>query len=133
MDLGEKTIYDRVCSLYPEYVLLIISIKKGITKNVQEYFKLAIALKVPLILVLTHLDVVIDDDVENFIYDIKKFIMKNSTQIPFVIKNEKDVVLLSRMLQKEKPIPIFLVSLFLILLFKFNLDFKCCWNKYGTF
>jgi len=109
IDLGEKTIYNGVCSLYPEYVLLVISIKKGITKNVEEYFKLATAIKVPLILVLTHLDALDEEKIENFIYLTKKFIMKNSTQIPFVIKNEKDAVLFSRILQKENPIPIFLV------------------------
>lgn len=126
IDLGEKTIYDGVCSLYPEYALLVISIKKGITTNVQEYFKLAIAIKVPLIIVITHLDVSDEDDVETFIYDIKKLIMKNSNQIPFVIKNEKDVVLLSRVLQKEKPIPIFFVcfTIFLTKNLK-KLAFKC--------
>lgn len=111
IDLREKTIYDGLCSLYPEYVLLTISIKKGITKSVEEYFKLAMAIKVPLIIVITHVDASDEEFLEDFVYNLRKMISKNSTHIPFVIKNEKDVVLLSRVLHKENSIPIFLVTL----------------------
>lgn len=114
IDLREKTISDGLCSLYPEYVLLTISALKGITKNVEDNFKLAMAIKVPLIIVITHIDLSGDETVENFIYDLRKMISKNSKHIPFVIKNEKDVVLLSRIIQKESSIPIFLVILLII-------------------
>ena len=114
IDLREKTIHDGLCSLYPEYVLLTISCQKGITKSVEDYFKLAIAIKVPLVIVITHLDMVDEDSLDDFLYDLKKMISKNSSNLPFVIKNEKDVVLLSRIIQKENSIPIFPVSFSII-------------------
>lgn len=118
IDLGEKIIYDGVCSLYPEYALLIISIKKGLTKNIEDYYKLTMAINLPLIIAATHLDLCEEEDVDQFIYDLKKLINKNSQYLPFVIKNEKDVVLASKLLQKEKIIPIFLVlkNLFTLIL-----------------
>ena len=110
IDLGEKIVYDGVCSLYPEYILLTISIKKDINKNIEEYIKISVAINVPLIIAVTHLDLSDQDEIDDFTIDLKKKIKINCDSIPFFIKNEKDVVLLSKLLQKEKIIPIFFVK-----------------------
>mgnify|MGYP000879381283 CR=1 FL=1 len=56
-----------LCSMYPDYTLVVIAATQGITKRAEEHFKLAALFQVPIAIVITHIDQVDEDDLESLI------------------------------------------------------------------
>lgn len=51
-----------ICSShYPDYALIVVDAKAGLTKIAIDHFNLAFAFKVPMIIVMTKIDQVNDD------------------------------------------------------------------------
>jgi GTPase len=50
-----------ICSHYPDYAMIVVSCVEGLNKTCIDHFKLAFAFQVPLIIVLTKIDLVDED------------------------------------------------------------------------
>lgn len=96
---------------YLDYIVLVISASSGITKDFLIYFRLAVAVSIPIILIVTKTDLIEDEGDQNeFLNNLYKEIKKlKSGKNLVVAKNLKDVVLYSRTIS-ENIIPIFMVS-----------------------
>lgn len=106
-----KTLVSGFCSQYPEYALLVVSVMQGISKVSEEHIKMAHLFQIPLIIVMTHLDLAKETQVDETLLQLKEFLKRELPhKFPIVIKTVEDIVLVSRTLFKENPIPIFLVS-----------------------
>lgn len=57
-----KTMIRGICSHYPDYVLMIVDAKSKLTPIAVDHFKLALAFNVPIIIVITKIDLVNKDD-----------------------------------------------------------------------
>jgi len=56
-----KTMIRGICSHYPDYALILIDSVAGLTKTTIDHFKLAFAFNVPVIIVITKIDMVSED------------------------------------------------------------------------
>ena len=57
-----KTMIRGICSHYPDYALIVVDAKAGLTPVAIDYFKLAFAFNVPVIIVITKIDTVSSDE-----------------------------------------------------------------------
>ena len=53
-----KTMIRGICCHYPDYALIVVDAKSGLTTTVKEHFQLAFAFKVPVMIVITKIDLV---------------------------------------------------------------------------
>jgi GTPase len=51
-----------LCSLYPDYALIVVSATKGVTPIAEQHIKLAVVFEVPIIIVITHVDLVTETE-----------------------------------------------------------------------
>lgn len=49
---------------YPDYALLVASAKSGITRTSEEHMNYASVFNLPLIIIVTHIDIATDDDID---------------------------------------------------------------------
>eukprot|EP01017_Pseudomicrothorax_dubius_P034907 TRINITY_DN4836_c0_g3_i3.p1 TRINITY_DN4836_c0_g3~~TRINITY_DN4836_c0_g3_i3.p1 ORF type:complete len:661 (-),score=113.15 TRINITY_DN4836_c0_g3_i3:53-2035(-) len=103
-----KLIIYGLCSLYPDYVLLVVSASNGVTKNTEDKISLAFQFKVPLVVVMTHCDVATNDQVETT-EEALRYLLKRYQKYPIGVRDVTDVVESSRWL-KENVTPLFKIS-----------------------
>lgn len=114
-DLGgsEKALKSSIKSISPnylDYLFLVISASSGITKNTVIFFKLAIAMNLPVVIIITKIDMISEEDLNLFLYNLNYIIKsEKSKKNTLVAKTKEDIVMFSR-LMKENIIPIFLIS-----------------------
>ena len=106
-----KTLVSGFCSQYPEYALLVVSVLQGISKVTEQHIQMANLFQIPLIVVFTHLDLANEAQIDDTLIQMKNFLkIEMPNKFPIIIKTVEDIVLVSRTLFKENPVPIFLVS-----------------------
>lgn len=105
-----KSMIRGICSHYPDYALIVVDAKRGLNQVAIEHFKLAFAFNVPVIVVVTKIDLVDKDHLADVVEDIRKMIKDVGNKIKIIPKDEDSVVLCSRVVQEENICPIFLVS-----------------------
>ncbi len=102
---------------YLDYIFIVISANKGLTKN-DEYFlnicrfffNIANKKNVPIIFLITKIDLVDPEDISNLLQNLSKLLKALHIQKNILtIRDIKDIVLYSRNLD-ENIIPTFLVS-----------------------
>lgn len=114
-DLGgsEKALKSSIKSLSPnylDYLALVVSASSGITNDTIIFLKLALAMNLPVMIIVTKIDLLLEEDKNIFLNNLNYIIkLQMSKKNPLVTKNQEDVVMFSR-LMKESIIPIFLVS-----------------------
>jgi GTPase len=115
IDIGtnEKFAVSGISSYYPAYSLLVTSAKAGLTPAFESHLNLALVTQVPFIVVITQEDVATEDEIDSTISKIKESLKGEISRdmIPIQIHNKEDVVLISRTINKEKLVPIFVVDL----------------------
>ena len=106
-----KTLVSGFCSQYPEYSLLVVSVLNGISKVTEQHIQMANLFQIPLIVVMTHIDLAKESQIDEILMQMKNSLKAEMPdKIPIIIKTVEDIVLVSRTLFKENPIPIFMVS-----------------------
>ena len=116
IDIGGHEKYSKslvlgLCSQSPQYALLVISAINNLSKITEQHFKLANLSQIPLIIVITHTDVASETQIDELVMSINELVSREmKDKYTIVIKNIEDIVLVSRLMGKEDPIPIFLVS-----------------------
>lgn len=53
-----------ICSHYPDYAMIVVSCVEGLNKTSIDHFKLAFGFFVPLIIVLTKIDMVDEEQID---------------------------------------------------------------------
>ena len=94
------------CSI--DYVLIMVGANMGVLRMTKEHFKLAIALNLPIIFVLTKIDICPDNILETTIQSINKLIKiayKNNKK-SFIVTNDN----ISNMKFPKNDVPIFKIS-----------------------
>jgi len=56
-----KTMIKGICSHYPDYALIVVDAEAGLTQITRDHIKLAFAFNVPVIIVITKIDLVTRD------------------------------------------------------------------------
>ncbi len=95
----------------PDYVLLVIGANMGIVGMTREHLGIALALKVPIIIIITKIDICPEHILKKTIGDITKLLkIPGSNKIPIIIRNEDDVVVSAKNITSRRIAPIFLIS-----------------------
>ncbi len=115
IDMGgsEKSLKNSIKTLsnnYLDYIVLCISVDKGITKNTVLFLEMIFKLNIPVIVVFTKIDLINENDRGNVLYIFGKVLKKfKCGKNPLVVKNKDDIVMFSSNMN-EGIIPIFLLS-----------------------
>ncbi|HUT81615.1 MAG TPA: GTP-binding protein [Candidatus Bathyarchaeia archaeon] len=95
----------------PDYVLLIIGSNMGVVGMTKEHLGIALALRVPIIVIITKIDICPEHVLKQTLDDITKFLkIPGSNKIPIIIRNIDDVIVSAKNLTSRRIAPIFLIS-----------------------
>jgi GTPase len=103
------TIYG-LSSLYPDYCLIMIGANMGINHMTREHIGLCINLKIPFIILLTKIDIVPDNILEENITKINNMCKNRIRKIPYHIKNMLDIINVIKNIKSDSIIPIIQIS-----------------------
>ena len=95
----------------PDYVLLIVGSNMGIVGMTKEHLGIALALKVPVIVVLTKIDICPEHILKQTMDNLTKLLkLPGANKIPIVIRNDDDVIISAKNIVTGRIAPIFQVS-----------------------
>eukprot|EP01133_Synstelium_polycarpum_P005678 gene5678-6559_t len=95
----------------PDFCMLMVGANMGIVGMTKEHLGIALALRVPVFVVVTKIDRCPANVMEETMADIKKILKSpGSRKLPVVIRNQDDVVVAARNFISERICPIFCVS-----------------------
>ena len=116
VDLGGHERYLRttlrgVMSRVPDYAMLVVGANAGLSMMGKEHLGIAVALKIPLFITVTKIDMVHEDVVNRCIEEIRTLLkMPGISKLPFEIKDQDDVVVAAKHVPSGRVVPIFKVS-----------------------
>jgi GTPase len=106
----KTTVYGMTGSV-PDYSLIVIGANMGVTRMTKEHIGLSIALKLPMIFVVTKIDICPENVLKETLNSINKILkLPGVRKLPYMIKNEDDVITCSKNVVSDRISPIFLVS-----------------------
>ena len=110
-----RTTLSTLSNEYLDYLLFVISAKEDITKNTEDLLAFMYNVDLPVITIINKIDLISNEQLEKFVIKYKGTINKlnqelNLQKIPIIMKNDKDVELFSRSMDKKEFMIIFLVS-----------------------
>ena len=110
-----RTTLSTLSNEYLDYLLFVISCKEEITKNMEDLLAFMYNVDLPVITIINKIDLISNEDLEKFVRKYKETIKKlnkelNLEKIPIIIKNDNDVELFSRSIDKKEIMVTFLVS-----------------------
>ncbi len=95
----------------PDYALLVVGSNMGVVGMTKEHLGIVLALKVPVIIVITKIDIcpkhILKQTTDNLMKLLK---LPGSNKIPIIIRNEDDIIVSAKNLLSGRIAPIFLVS-----------------------
>ncbi|MFX1513753.1 MAG: GTP-binding protein, partial [Promethearchaeota archaeon] len=106
-----KTTIFGLTGLQPDYALLVVAANQGILPMTREHLGLALALRIPLFVVITKIDLAPEPKKKQTLHDLLNLLkLPGIALVPFVIKDEDDAIIAARTLLARKVAPIFQVS-----------------------
>jgi GTPase len=103
------TIYG-LSSLYPDYCLIMIGANMGINHMTREHIGLCINLKIPFIILVTKIDIVPENVLEENMRKINNMCKNRIRKIPYIIKNTYDVINVIKNIKDGSIVPIIQIS-----------------------
>ncbi|NHK32240.1 MAG: elongation factor 1-alpha [Asgard group archaeon] len=95
----------------PDYVLIVVGANMGIVGMTKEHLGIALALKVPIIVVITKVDICPEHILNQTLDNLNKLLkIPGSSKIPIQIRSVDDVVVSSKNIISGRIAPVFLVS-----------------------
>lgn len=95
----------------PDFAMLMIGSNMGVSGMTKEHLGIALALRVPVFLVVTKIDMCPDNILKETMQQIKKVLKSpGCRKIPVIVRNEDDVVVAARNFVSERIAPVFCVS-----------------------
>jgi GTPase len=105
-----KTTMHGLTSSYPDYCILVIGANMGISKMTKEHIGIANALKIPVFVVFTKVDLAPAEVLKGNLEKITKILKVHCNKIPKIVRNEKEVDEVCDTVAQGKISPIFLTS-----------------------
>lgn len=97
--------------LLPDYSMIIVGANMGVSRMTKEHLGISLALKVPIFIVITKIDIAppnVYEDTRNTLVKILK--SPGCQRMPVLVKPEDDVAVLAQNLTSDKVTPIFSIS-----------------------
>ncbi|MGC9049441.1 GTP-binding protein [Pyrobaculum sp.] len=98
-------------SSQPDYVMLVVAANSGVQKMTKEHLGIAVALGVPVFVVVTRIDIAPEEVFRRTVDEVVKILkMPGVSKIPYVVKDVSDVVLAAKAMPAGRVAPVFYVS-----------------------
>lgn len=95
----------------PDYCMLVIGANMGVLRMTKEHLAIALALKVPVLVVITKVDIAPEHVYKNTLTHIQKLLKSpGARKLPVVVKSDDEVTLCSQNIVNDRVVPIFTVS-----------------------
>lgn len=104
-----KTTMFGMVGLMPDYAMIIVGANMGVSRITKEHLGIALALKVPIIVVITKIDLSPADITQNTVKTITN-LLKSMEKFPTLIKAETQIDEQVAFIDSDKTVPIFMVS-----------------------
>lgn len=106
-----KTTIFGLTGLVPDYALIVVGANMGVQRMTKEHLGIALALKIPIFIVVTKIDLAPDDIKKQTIDNLFKILKSSGAQkMPILIKEEDDLKVYSESILSNTICPIFMVS-----------------------
>jgi len=106
-----KTTIFGLTGLVPDYAMIIIGANMGVQRMTKEHLGIALALKIPIFIVITKIDIAPSDIYKQTLDYITKVLKSTGTQkLPVVIRDSDDLKVYSESILFDRVCPIFCVS-----------------------
>jgi len=116
IDLGGHEKYLRttlkgIMGRAPDYALLVVGANAGVVGTTKEHLGIAVALKIPIILVISKIDMVNHERIEYVLDDVFKLLkMPGVDKIPILVRGVDDISVAVKTIQSGRVTPVFLIS-----------------------
>lgn len=106
-----KTTIKGLTGLNPQFALLVVSANQGVLQMTKEHLGLVVALKIPLFILITKVDLAPDIIRKRTISDLKKILkIPGISKVPMIVKDMDDIVIAAKNVVNKSVVPIFKVS-----------------------
>jgi GTPase len=106
-----KTTIFGLTGLIPDYAMVVIGANMGVQRMTKEHLGIALALKVPIIIVITKVDIAPEDIYKQTLdYIIKVLKSTGANKMPVIVREKDDVKIFSENIVSDRISPIFCVS-----------------------
>jgi GTPase len=105
-----KTTIHGLSSLFPDYCLIMIGANMGINHMTREHIGICINLKIPFIILITKIDIVPKNILQENITRINNMCKNRIRKIPYHIKNISDIVNVIKNIKSDSIVPIIQIS-----------------------
>ena len=106
-----KTTIFGLTGLVPDYAMIIIGANMGVQRMTKEHLGIALALKIPIYIVITKIDIAPADIYKQTLEYITKVLKSTGTQkLPVVVREEDDVSVYAESILFDRICPIFCIS-----------------------
>ena len=103
------TIYG-LTSIYPDYCLIMIGANMGVNHMTKEHMGLCLTLKIPFIVIVSKIDIVPENVLEDNMKKIYNICKNGARKIPYNIKSKEDVLSAVKKIKSDSIIPIIQIS-----------------------
>lgn len=106
-----KTTVSGLIGTVPDYALLLVGANMGVTRMTKEHFGLALGLNIPVIVVVTKIDMAPENVKKETLAEVSRTLkMKGVKKMPLPIRNDEDLLTAIKTIQSNRVVPIFEVS-----------------------
>lgn len=106
-----KTTVSGMTGNMPDYCFLLVGANMGVTRMTKEHFGLALALRIPTIVIVTKIDMCPDEVKKQTFKDIHQILkMKGVRKMPLLMKSEEDLISAIKISTNDRIVPIFEIS-----------------------
>ena len=106
-----KTTMRGVLGSVPDYAAMVVAANAGPIGSFREHLGLAVALKIPVFVVVTKVDMTPREVLERTLRSVEGLLkLPGVNKIPFVVKNQGDAAVAARNMPHGRVAPVFLVS-----------------------
>jgi len=105
-----RTTIHGLSSLYPDYCLIMIGANMGINHMTREHIGLCINLKIPFIILVTKIDIVPANILEETMTRINNMCKNRIRKIPYHIKNISDIINVIKNIKSDSIVPVIQIS-----------------------
>lgn len=105
-----RTTLHGITGYSPHYIFFVISSAQGWTKNAMEHLTLAVALKVPLVVVITKTDLVTESKLEATVENVMDHLNGICEKDTFRISSEDDIITFVGNQHPDRDVPILCLS-----------------------
>lgn len=106
-----KTTIFGLTGLVPDYALIVVGANMGVQRMTKEHLGIALALKIPIFIVVTKIDIAPEEIKKQTLENILKILRSSGAQkLPIIIKEEDDLRVYSESILSNTICPIFAIS-----------------------